>query len=273
MKLKIKQFDITKIDSDKVVVMLGKRGCGKSFLVQDILYHNSDLPIGTCISPTEQANKFYSNMVPKAFIHNEYTPELLSNVLKRQKLIMKQINKEKKQKGYSNIDPRTFLVMDDCLYSNDWVKDKNIRSIFMNGRHYKLFFILTSQYPLGIPPILRTNIDFTFILRETIMGNRKRLYESFAGMFPTLEIFNSVLDACTENYECLVIDNTTRSNKLEDQVYWYKAVERPPFKIGASQFWLGNDDCESDSDEDEEFNMSRFKKKSNITLNVHKGYN
>ncbi len=273
MKLKIKQFDITKIDSDKVVVMLGRRGMGKSFLVRDILYHNSDLPIGTCISPTEQANKFYSHMVPKAFIHNEYTPELIANVLKRQKLLMKQIDKEKRQKGYSNIDPRAFLCMDDCLYDSSWTRDTSIRSIFMNGRHYKLFFILTSQYALGIPPILRTQIDFTFILRETIVGNRKRIYENFAGMFPTMDVFNSVLDACTENYECLVIDNTTKSNKLEDQVYWYKSVERPPFKIGASQFWIGNEDQDSENDSDEEFNLSRFKKKSNVTLNVHKRFN
>jgi hypothetical protein len=272
MKLKLKQFDISKIDSDKVVVLLGKRGCGKSFIVRDLLYNNMDLPIGTCISPTEMANKFYSNMVPKAFIHNEYTPELIANVMKRQKLIMKQVEKEKKTKGYSNIDPRTFCVMDDCLYNNDWVKDKNIRSIFLNGRHYKLFFILTSQYPLGIPPILRTQIDFTFILRETIMGNRKRLYENFAGMFPSLEIFSTVLDACTENYECLVIDNTTKSNKLEDMVYWYKSSEKPPFKIGASQFWLNNQDTDSE-DSDEEFNMSKFKKRSNVTLNVRKDYN
>ncbi len=272
MKLKLKQFDISKIDSDKVVVMLGRRGSGKSYLVRDILYNNTDIPLGTFISPTEMANKFYSSMVPKQFIHNEYTPELLANIIKRQKIIIKQMNKEKKQKGYSNIDPRIVVCLDDCLYDSSWTKDVNIRSIFMNGRHYKIFFLLTSQFPLGIPPILRTQIDFTFILRETIVGNRKRLYDNFAGMFPNQNIFDTVMDSCTENYECLVIDNTSKSNKLEDIVYWYKAPERPPFKIGASQFWLNNGDNSESEDSDEEFNMSKFKKKSNISVNVHKKY-
>jgi hypothetical protein len=261
MKLKLKRFDISRITPDKIVVLIGKRNTGKSYIVRDIMYNNKDLPIGTVISPTEMANKFYGEMIPKVFIHEEYTPKLLENVIIRQKMIMKQVNKEKKTKGYSNIDPRCFLVMDDCLYDNDWVKDKNIRSIFLNGRHYKIFFIMTSQYVMGITPILRSNIDFTFILRENIMSNR---------MLPTYEAFCSVLDNTTENYECLVIDNTTKSNKLEDQIFWFKAEERPNFKLGASQFWLGNDADSSDSDSDEEFNMSKFKKKSNINLNVKK---
>jgi hypothetical protein len=29
---------------------------------------------------------------------------------------------------------------------------------------------------------------------------------------------------CTENYECLVIDNTRKSDKIEDCVYFYKAT-------------------------------------------------
>ena len=215
------------------------------------------------------ANKFYGEMIPKVFIHDEYTPQLLDNVIKRQKLIMKTMNKELKVKGHSSIDPRAFLILDDCLYDSTWLKDVNIRSVFMNGRHYKIFFIMTSQYVMGISPVLRSNIDFTFILRENIMSNRKKLYENYAGMFPTLEAFNTVMDECTENYECLVIDNTSKSNKLEDQIYWFKAEDRPTFKMGSSQFWLNNNEDDS-SDSDEEFSMSKFKKRSSITLNVKK---
>ena len=40
-------------------------------------------------------------------------------------------------------------------------------------------------------------------------------------------MFFQVMDQCTENYECLVINNNAKSNKLEDQVFWYKAEKRP----------------------------------------------
>ena len=46
----------------------------------------------------------------------------------------------------------------------------------MNGRHYKILFLLTMQFPMGISTALRTNIDYVFIFRENIKKNRERLY-------------------------------------------------------------------------------------------------
>ena len=106
----------------------------------------------------------------------------------------------------------------------------------MNGRHYKLMFILTMQFALGIPPNLRTNIDYVFILRDNVTSNRKRLYDHYAGMFPTFEMFCTVMDKCTQNYECIVIDNSTRSNNIEEQVFWYKADIHKEYKNGTSKF-------------------------------------
>ena len=55
-------------------------------------------------------------MVPSLFIHDAYTPEIVANALKRQKMVVKKINKEKSNYGKSNIDPNAFLILDDCLY-------------------------------------------------------------------------------------------------------------------------------------------------------------
>ena len=230
MDVQLRKFDINEIKDDKVVVLIGKRETGKSFLCRDILYHHSDIPVGQVISGTEMANQFYQQIIPKLFIHEEYQPEIIANILKRQKIMIEK-NRSKAQ------DPRAFLILDDCLYDNTWVKDKNVRSMFMNGRHYKLLFIITMQYALGIPPNLRTNIDYIFILRENYVSNRKRLYEHYAGMFPNFDMFCQVMDQCTENFECLVINNNAQSNKLTDQVFWYKADKRPDFKIGSPEYW------------------------------------
>ena len=42
MKLELKKFDITNIRNDNVVVLIGKRGTGKSFLVKDLLFNPPD---------------------------------------------------------------------------------------------------------------------------------------------------------------------------------------------------------------------------------------
>ncbi len=170
MEIQLRKFDMREIKDDKVVVLIGKRDTGKSFLCKDILYHHRDIPVGQVISGTEGANQFYSKMVPKLFIHGEFNTQIVQNILKRQKMLIDKMNG-----GQTNIDPRSFLILDDCLYDNAWSKDKFMRSVFMNGRHYKLLFLLTMQFALGIPPNLRTNIDYVFILRENYVSNRKKI--------------------------------------------------------------------------------------------------
>ena len=266
MNLELKKFDMKMISfkpnqaEGPVTVFIGRRGVGKSFLVRDLLYYHQDIPIGTVVAGTEEGNGFYGKLVPKLFIHNEYNTAIIENILKRQRQVMKQVKKEMEAYKRSNIDPRAFVILDDCLYDATWTRDKMMRLIFMNGRHWKLMLIITMQYPLGIPPTMRTNIDFVFILREPYIANRKRIYENYAGMFPTFESFSQVMDQCTENYECLVINNNAKSNKLQDQVFWYKADNHGDFKLGSKEFWELSKNIGSD-DEDEQYDPNNVKKK------------
>ena len=275
MNLELKKFDMKKITFDPnsssgpVIVLIGRRDTGKSFLVRDLLYYHQDIPIGTVISGTEAGNGFYGGMVPKLFIHDEYNTAILENIMKRQKMVIKQIKKEKEAYGRTNIDPRAFVILDDCLYDNSWAREKLMRMMFMNGRHWKLMLVITMQYPLGVPPNLRTNIDFTFILREPYIANRKRIFENYAGMFPTFESFCQVMDQCTENYECLVVSNNVKSNRLEDQIFWYKASSHGSFKLGAKEFWDISKDMTSDDDEDQ-FDTTQGRKGPKINVKKSK---
>ena len=267
MSLELKKFNMRNIKFDKnssngpVVVLIGRRDTGKSFLVRDLLYYHQNIPIGTVISGTEAGNGFYASHVPKLFIHDEYNTAIIENILKRQKTVIKQINKENEGYKKSNIDPRAFVILDDCLYDAGWSKDKLMRLLFMNGRHWKIMLIITMQYPLGIPPNLRTNIDYVFILREPYIANRKRIWENYAGMFPTFESFCQVMDQCTENFECLVINNNAKTNKLTEQIFWYKAENHGPFKLGSKEFWDISKDLGSD-DEEEEYDPNSSRRKS-----------
>lgn len=266
MNLELKRFDMKSISfkpnesKGPVVVLIGRRDTGKSFLVRDLLYYHQDIPIGTVISGTEEGNGFYGKLVPKLFIHNEYNTAIIENILKRQRQVLKQIKKEMEQFKRSTIDPRTFVILDDCLYDNTWSRDKLMRLLFMNGRHWKVMLVITMQYPLGIPPTLRTNIDYVFILRENYIANRKRIYENYAGMFPTFESFCQVMDQCTENYECLVINNNSKSNKLHDQVFWYKADSHGDFRLGSKEFWELSKGLKDD-DEEEQYDPNSVKKR------------
>jgi len=266
MSLELKRFDMKTISfkaneaKGPVVVLIGRRDTGKTFLVKDLLYYHQDIPIGSVVAGTEEGNGFYGKIVPKLFIHNEYNTAIIENILKRQKTVLKQVKKEMEAYKRTTIDPRTFVILDDCLYDNTWTRDKMMRLLFLNGRHWKVFLIITMQYPLGVPPTLRTNIDYVFILREPYIANRKRIYDNYAGMFPTFESFCQVMDQCTENYECLVINNNVKSNKLQDQVFWYKADAHNDFKLGSKEFWELSKGYNSE-EEEEQYDPNNVKKR------------
>ena len=134
--LELKKFDMKSIVFDAkdiegakgpVIVMIGRRDTGKSVLVKDLLFFHQDIPIGAVISGTEASNGFYSELVPKLFIHDEYNSVIIENILRRQKVVLKQMKKEQETFKKSSIDPRTFVILDDCLYDDKWTRDKLMR--------------------------------------------------------------------------------------------------------------------------------------------------
>ena len=255
--VRLRKFDMKMIPQDAVCVFIGRRRTGKSTLVKDLLFHHQNIPMGTVISGTEESNSFYGKIIPPIFIHGQYNAAILANFVKRQQLITSKIQRQENARVAgqpivkSNLDPRSFMILDDCLYDDSWIRDINIRYLFLNGRHQKVFFLITMQYPLGIPPVLRTNVDYVFILREPYISNRKRIFDNFGSSFPNFEFFCQIMDQCTENFECLVINNNTRSNKIEDAIFWYKAAIQGDFRIGAPEFWKHNATFYRDREEED----------------------
>lgn len=226
MALQLRKFNPATMGDDKVCVFIGKRGTGKSTLVTDILWHKKHLPAGIAMSGTEEGNGYYKQFIPDIFVFGDYNKEAIEKLIERQKRLL----------ATGRCSP-VFILMDDCMYDRSFMRDVCIRQLFMNGRHWKIFFMMTTQYCMDMTPMIRTNVDYVFALRDNVRQNRENLYKAFFGVFPTYDSFSQVMDACTENYECLVLDNTSKSNRITDCVFWYKAPIRRGFRVGGPAFW------------------------------------
>lgn len=258
LNLKLRKFSFDMMGKSDTVAVIGKRKSGKSVLLRDLLYHFRDIPIGTVISPTEKLNKNYSRIVPPIFIHDAYRDDIVDKVLKRQRVVIENMAKDP---NFADVDPYAFLLLDDCMFDDDWQKANVMKEIFYNGRHYKLMFILSLQYCMGLKIGMRNNLDWTFLFKEGIHANKRRLYEFFAGMFPNYAIFSSVLDQICDEYGCLVIHNGSTSTKLQQQCFWFKADNREvdgSWKCCLPEFWnlsdekgAGVPDVDSDDDHDD----------------------
>ena len=235
-RLRIKRFNIKSMPDNVTIAMIAKRGSGKSFLTRELLFHKRHIPTTIAISKTERLNKFYGDFIPDIYIYENYSNELLSKVYARQSKIFED-NERRKKDGKKPKDDRMMLIMDDCMSSKgSWVKEEPILELFFNGRHHHLSFILTMQYSLGIPPEMRSNFDYIFLLAEDFTNNRKRLYEHYAGMFPDFASFNDAFSVLTEDFGCMVINNKIHTTDITEKVFWFKAKETPIFTMGSKKY-------------------------------------
>jgi hypothetical protein len=191
------------------IVIIGKPGTGKTTLITGILYEKSHIfPVAQIYSGTEDSNSYYGKKFAPLFIYNKYEEEHMIDSIKRQKLA-------KKHLAY----PWSVFLLDDVTDDPSKLKSPLFQSIFKNGRHWKCLFILSLQYCMDIRPVIRTNIDYTFILRESNMRNRKNLWLNYASCIPDFKDFCTLMDALTDDYTALVVNNRTQSNKVEECIF------------------------------------------------------
>lgn len=275
-KLPIKEFNLSLLMvKNPSIVMVAKRGSGKSWVCRALLKHFNDIPCGLIISPTEEMTCFYGNFFPDTYIHYEYKSEIIEKLLYRQKEIIRK-NNEYNKKG-KRIDPRSFIVMDDCLASKgSWMRDQPISTLMFNGRHYEIMYILTMQFPLGITPELRNNFDYVFLLADDNTSNIKRLYDHYAGMFPDFNSFKQVFTQVTQNFGSLVIVNRGARSAFLEKIYYYKAPNiGDDIKMGSRQFRKFHEKNYDKNWQDKkiDFDMNKYvlnkkQNKSNIQVNL-----
>ena len=233
--LPIRQFKLAQMVKNPAIMMIAKRGSGKSWIVRAIMMHFNSIPCGVVISPTDRMSSFYNDFFPDTYIHYKYESRLITRILDRQSQM---IDKEKQGK---KLDPRAFIIMDDRLGDKkSWVNDAPVLELLFNGRHYQIMYILTMQYPLGITPELRSNFDYFFLLKEETVSNQKRIYDHYAGMLPNFNSFVQVFTKLTLDNNCMVIDNRRKVSNPLERIFWYKAPDLTgvQVKIGCKQFQL-----------------------------------
>lgn len=236
-KFPITLFKFDYLVENPAIVMIAKRGSGKSWVCKALIKFFEKVPVGIIISRTDRVDPFFANFFPDSFIFYDYKSEIIERLVRRQEVIMEKY-KEKKKLG-KRIDPRALIIMDDCLASKGtWMRDQPISELLFNGRHFFLMYVLTMQYPLGITPELRCNFDYIFLLAEDSFSNIKRMHEHYAGMFPNLDSFRQVFMQLTENFGCMVINNRGSRKSIFEKIFQYKAptIKDNEIKSGCYQF-------------------------------------
>ena len=231
----LREFDLSQIANDATVVAVGKRRTGKSWVFREIMHAKKDaFTAGIVFSQTDELNKFWRAYIPAKFIYKRFSPTILNLVFERQKKILNsnRLTEAEKEK-YAPF----FILLDDVISDERIRFDPTIMELFVAGRHYKLFVLITTQYAKSITPVLRGNTDYCFIMRTIQKRQLESLWEDFAG-FITRDAWQQIVENNTYDNEVLVIDTCAAANTAYlDMLYWFKAVDPGPFLVGSPEYW------------------------------------
>jgi hypothetical protein len=202
----VKQFDLSNMKPNPSILIIGKRRSGKTtdcvniinalFRV-DMIYNSS----GYIVGKSDSLIKFMKNF---------------GSINGAEKLITGDVVK--------NLDnaETDYLVMDDCIT----YKTHNIvETVAKNSKKTR---IMTMQYPLYTAPNIVNKIDYIFIHNTEFYTARKKIYNMYINnkqFIANFRAFEKVFDQVTEGYDCMVINNTSNSNKLVDRVFFYNSMK------------------------------------------------
>ena len=215
---------------------------------------------GIVMSATEDANGFYGSIVPASYIYSRYEAPIVKNLVKRQKLT----------KRHGKEPENVFLVLEDLTYDKQqFTKDKWLKFIFNNGRHFKITLFLSTQAPLSLPPEMRGQVDYCYAFKQLVWRDKQRLWENFFGVFKDFYVFDEVMDQVTKDFKSLVLDQTGQDTTIESVVSFWKAqADLPKFKLGNRQYWsyhLMHYDASRDSDSSDD-DVVRPTRKPKVTV-------
>lgn len=253
MKLRLRKFDPSTMVPEAIVVFNGARGSGKSVGMTHILgAKRKHLPSGIVLSNTEGANGHWGSYVPPIFIHTEFNAAFMKRLTAQQEKRMKRVRKGRWPHSYP---PNTFVVLDDMSFDDSLKNSEFIRWMLCNGRHYNFFMLYSMQHAQGIKRDMRGQVQYLFVYFEENLTERKKLHEAFFG-FMQYDLFCDILDQCTENYGCLVLDKTKKTRDLTEKLFWWKADPGFKYKACLPRYWeysrqhFKDESSDTDSDDD-----------------------
>lgn len=283
MTLVLTKWKPSQLKENRLILVIGRRGSGKSTVLKNILYELWIRQTMKLLYPTLDIGDPTYESVESGVRSTRITKELLEskwNVAMEDRItipfsvpvsicptretwnmlnshlppcfnydsykekIVDDVSESCKKLTNLKKQRSALLVLDDCMFDTKIMNTRTMREIAMNGRNYGITMINCMQYCMDLPVSIRSQIDYVVVMAEKNRSNRERLYKYFFGVFHQFKEFEMVMEKTTANYGALVLDNTSADNTVPKSVFWYKgALEVPDFKLGNPVYYQLTEKC------------------------------
>ena len=186
------------LNTPTLKLFIARRGSGKSHLMKSILH--------TCMKQKRfewvyvfsltAFNKEWSNVVGPKNVCADFSPAWITSLMKAQS---KLVEKGKIRPG--------LIIFDDMVGTAKW-KDPVITQLAIASRHYHITVWISSQYYTSLPPLIRQNADYCFLLNTINETVSKKLAEEFpTSQYPKWQDLMTFAEEATQDHGVFFINN------------------------------------------------------------------
>lgn len=182
------------VGSDYIVVINGRRGTGKSFMIRSLVFRLRESIKTWFVFTSTKFNGFYETElgICKGRIFDGVRIGVLNELLNIQEKKKKMVNEGEMTKEEATIG----IILDDI--GDEVIKmrfSKAMDEIFYNGRHLNVFLIVAEQYFKFIGPGARKNTDIPVIFNPQSSAEKDAVRENYFGFYDKKTAFR-----CFEDY-------------------------------------------------------------------------
>lgn len=205
-------YDIVK--PGYTVIFNGSRRTGKSQLIHALSRHLRPLFREVYVFTNTKASGEYFRFIPITRVYEGFKPEILEQIISRQKSLRKAQTRGELQD--ENVD--ILVIIDDCI-SDNLKFQRRFNQVFWEGRHYGVSLWVTSQDIKAIAPGATINADVSFIFpfgdeRSTETVNSKYLY--FLDKYQAESLLNH--EDIRKKHHVIAVDMAHKYNPVDRRV-------------------------------------------------------
>lgn len=139
----------------------------------------------------------------------------------------------------SNTNPAILLVFDDFASVQGLRYMELFNELSMNGRHYQITVIFTTQKLTSAATSIRANADKVFIFYNINRNTLDLLYKEYGGEFRSETDFRLLLARETGDNKCVVIDLKNVNDRGSKRFYSFKSrdLQKKKWSMLCDQAW------------------------------------
>jgi hypothetical protein len=167
-------------DVPSMFSFIAKSGTGKSTIVQSLLYQYRDFFQGGIVITGSKENNDFNGIIDDVDIWDSWDADMFTERYNQMRAHQLRERAVERSGGVPQLLPPTFVIFDDCMGELGSRVPPIFDKFMSKFRHLNIWVFFSTQIiRRGLPTIIQTQTNYTFLMRQRTTKDYEIMYKTF----------------------------------------------------------------------------------------------